>query len=164
MLVAALAPFAGRSKLTVFGLQPLTLWGSACLLLLVVLWWDDMSPRIAWNDAGFVARGPNGIHRGTWADARSVFLLGLAGGKNGYRLVIVTPSGRFELLADRFWWMAPISGRHTKSHRALEEIRSARAAAEAHDGVPPRHMPPLAQLTHLFHHRRAPLGAGLLIG
>ena len=34
------------------------------------------------------------------------------------------PSGRFELVPSRFWWMEPISGRHTETHKALEEIRA----------------------------------------
>jgi hypothetical protein len=172
-VVAGLVPLAGLSELGVFGLEPLTVWGSLCLLLLIALWWDELSPRVAWNAAGFVARGPRGLHRGTWSDALSVYLLGLGGRRRSfrasdvppnwdreattvlgiaepqpsrYRLVIVTPSGRFELVPSRFWWMEPISGRHTKTHQALEEIRAARDALDAHGGVPPRLMPPLAQL------------------
>jgi hypothetical protein len=159
--VAALVPFAALSGLTLLGLDPLTIWGGLCLLLLIVIWWDELSPRIAWNANGFVARGPNGMHRGSWSDARSVFLLGLGGGRRGYRLVIVTPSGRFELLPARFWWMEPISGRHTKTHQALEEIRAARDAAGSFVGVPPRLMPPLAQLTVVFLLWLAGLAAGI---
>jgi hypothetical protein len=189
--VAGLSPLAARSGVTVPGLAPLTVWGSACLLLLVVIWWDELSPRVAWNAAGFVARGPSGLHRGPWPDAHSVFLLGLGGRRRGfraaevppswdreattvlgvampqpsrYRLVIVTPSGRFELVASRFWWMEPISGRHTKTHRALEEIRAARDALGAHGGEPPRLMPPLAQLTLVFLLWLAGLAVGVYLG
>jgi hypothetical protein len=189
--VAGLSPLAARSGVTVPGLAPLTVWGSACLLLLVVIWWDELSPRIAWNAGGFVARGPSGLHRGPWPDAHSVFLLGLGGRRRGfraaeappnwdreattvlgvampqpsrYRLVIVTPSGRFELVASRFWWMEPISGRHTKTHKALEEIRAARDALGAHVGEPPRLMPPLAQLTLVFLLWLAGMGVGVYLG
>jgi len=163
VLVAGLAPFASRSGLTIPGLQPLTVWGAACLLLLIVIWWEELSPRIAWNAGGFAARGPHGIHRGRWVDARSVFLLGLGGGKHGYRLVIVTPSGRFEFAPTRFWWLEPISGRHTKAHRALEEIRRSREAAAGIYGTPPNLMPPLAQLTLLFLLWLAGLGVGVVL-
>ena len=189
--MAGLAPFAAQSGLTVPGLAPLTVWGSLCLLLLVVIWWDELSPRIVWTAGGFAARGPTGMHRGSWADAHSVFLLGLGGRRRGfrapeappnwdreattvlgisepqpsrYRLVIVTPSGRFELVPSRFWWMEPISGRHTKSHQALEEIRAARDALGAHAGEPPRLMPPLAQLTVVVLLWLAGLAAGVYLG
>jgi hypothetical protein len=150
VLVAGLAPFAARSGLSIPGLQPLTVWGSVCLLLLVVMWWDDLAPRIAWNDGGFAVRGPQGVHRGTWADARSVFLVGLGGGRHGFRLVIVTPSGRYEVVPDRFWWLAPLAGRHTKGRRTVDDIRAVRAAAGPDVGEPPRLMQPLAQLVVVF--------------
>lgn len=192
VVVAGLAPLAGLSELGVLGLEPLTVWGSLCLLLLIAMWWDELSPRVAWNAAGFVARGPHGVHRGSWSDALSVYLLGLGGRRRNfraadvppnwdreattvlgitnepqpsrYRLVIVTPSGRFELVPSRFWWMEPISGRHTKTHQALEEIRAARDALDAHGGVPPRLMPPLAQLMLVVLLWLAGLAVGTLVG
>jgi hypothetical protein len=198
VFVAALAPLAALSGLSLLGLRPLTVWGALCLLLLIVIWWDELSPRIAWNAGGFVARGPHGMHRGSWTDARSVFVLGLGGGRRGYReptsepgpseadryreptsergtseskvkpgryiLVVVTPSGRFELVPTRFWWTERTSGRHLRAQAALEEIRTARAAAGPYVGVPPRLMPPLGQLIVVFLLWLAGLAIGVLVG
>jgi hypothetical protein len=162
--VAALAPFAARSDLTVPGLPPLTVWGSACLLLMVAMWWDDLAPRAVWNSGGFVVRGPHGLHRGAWPDARSVFLVALGGGRHGYRLVLVTPTGRYELVPDRFWRLARASDRHVANiRRAIEDIRSTRDAAGTVVGVPPRLMPPLAQLMIVFFLWAAGLTVGLIL-
>jgi hypothetical protein len=174
VVVAALVPLAALSGLSVFGLRPLTVWGALCLLLLILMWWDDLSPRIAWNAGGFVARGPHGMHRGSWTDARSVFLLGLGGGRRfqpaageaakpgRYKLVLVTPVGRFELVPARFWWAE--RGGRMRAHQALEEIRTARAAAGPYVGVPPRLMPPLGQLVVLFLLWLTGLAVGVLVG
>jgi hypothetical protein len=117
--LTALIPASVWSGWTLFGPASLTVAGAACLLLLVALWWDDLAPRISWNEDGFVARGARGMHRGTWSDARSVFVAA------GHRLVVVTPSGRFDVRPDRFGW------RGQRARVALEAMRAARATSPA---------------------------------
>jgi hypothetical protein len=150
VLVASFVPLGTWSRVTFFGLRPITLCAAASLLVLVVLWWDDLAPRIAWNAAGFAARGPWGRYEGRWAEATSVFLVALGKGRYGYRIVINTPSGRFAVSPNWFGWLARLSWRHaTKAQRALHEIRVTRDAAPSTvigDEPPPRLLSPRVQL------------------
>jgi hypothetical protein len=149
VLVAGFIPAGTWSGVSLFGLRPITVCAALSLLMLVALWWDDLTPRIAWNPAGFAARGPWGTYRGPWVEAASVFLVALGKGRYGYRIVVNTPSGRYSVHPQWAGWLARLSWRHaTKAQRALHEIRVTRdaSALTAVDGEPPRLLSPRIQL------------------
>lgn len=141
--VAGVIPLATWAGWSPFGANPITLAGTVSLALMLALWWDNLAPRIAWNTGGFAARSVSGMHRGAWSDARSVFLVTV--GRRGHRIVIVTPSGRYDVVPDRLPWPPRDPARTLLT---LEDLRATRKWPD--DTDPPRLQPPMTQFVLLL--------------